>query len=605
MKYLLCLWSVVTVTALWSQEVRLTQVVTGFSSPTDIENANDGSGRLFLVQQSGQIRILRNGAIAPQPFLDISSRVRNNGEQGLLGLAFPPEFARVQRFYVYYTRPDGSNVVAQYRVSGQADLADATSEIVLMTFAKPAPNHNGGQIRFGPDGYLYIGTGDGGGANDQYGNGQNRNSLLAKLLRVDVESAPGQVKIPPSNPFANTANARPEIWAWGLRNPWRFSFDRATNDLWIADVGQDTYEEINFQPARDAGGENYGWSQMEGMHCFRAGCSTAGLTLPVAEYNHTLGCSVTGGFVYRGAASPSLRGLYFYADYCSGRLWTLERQGSNWVNTLALNTGYSITTFGEDEMGELYAANAQNGILYRVDGSQAPRLSSAGVVNAASYAPGLVPGSLATLFAPGLRDAVGVTSVASLPLPLTLQGLSLTINNVRVPLLSLANVNGQEQLNFQVPFDIAGPTAAVIVTRNGAASNAVTVPVLNIQPAIYTRDGATQGIVVHAADYTLVTPDAPLVAGEYAFLYAGGLGPVTNRPAAGAAAPSGPLAEVLTPVQVLLGDTTSDAQFAGLAPGFVGVYQVNFRVPAGVSGTPSLSVRQSGVTSPAVNVPVR
>src|SRR5947209_4766467 len=291
-----------------AQEIRTVQVAGGIPASTDIQNAGDGSGRLFVVQQSGVIRIVKDGAVLPTPFLDIHTKTTGDGERGLLGLAFPPGFAQKGRFYIDYTDLNGDTIIAQYRVSSNPDVADAASETVLLKIAQPFANHNGGQVRFGPDGYLYIGMGDGGSGGDPMGNGQNRRVLLGKLLRIDAESEPGRVHIPPDNPFVNLTGARPEIWAFGLRNPWRFSFDRATRDLWIADVGQDTYEEVDFQPAASRGGENYGWNQMEGMHCFRSGCSTQGLVLPVAEYTHASGCSITGGFIYRGLVSPGMRG---------------------------------------------------------------------------------------------------------------------------------------------------------------------------------------------------------------------------------------------------------------------------------------------------------
>lgn len=597
--------SLLMVAHLAGQEIRLTQVTSGVSAPTDIQNANDGSGRMFIVQQSGIIRILRNGALVATPFLNISSKTRADGERGLLGLAFPPGFAQKQRFYVNYTDLSGNTTIARYRVSSSADAADASSEVVLLKIQQPFANHNGGQVRFGPDGYLYIGMGDGGSGGDPMGNGQNRNALLGKMLRIDVETDPGNVRIPPDNPFVNTSGARPEIWAYGFRNPWRFSFDRATGDLWIADVGQDTWEEVDFQPASSKGGENYGWNTMEGNHCFRANCSMQGLVLPVAEYSHTDGCSVTGGFVYRGNASPALRGTYIYADYCSGRIWGIDRQGSAFANRLLLASGYNITTFGEDEAGEIYAARASSGEIYRVEGSGAPRLTAAGVVNAASFAGGLTPGSLSTVFAVGVTDNAGINSASGVPLTTSLNGVSVMVNGAAVPIHSIANSNGQEQVNFEAPWDLNGSTATVAVSRNGQTSSAVTVPVAQVQPGIYASNGSN-AIVVHNADYSLVTAARPLVPNEYAFVYAAGLGRVSNQPALGAAAPTSPLAAAMAPITLTLGGVPCDVQYAGLAPGFVGVYQVNFRVPARVaSGTQDLILTAGSVNGPAVKAPVQ
>jgi uncharacterized protein (TIGR03437 family) len=589
-----------------AQEIRVVQVASGLSAPTDIQNAADGSGRLFLAQQNGIVRIFRNGALVAQPFLDIRAKTRADGERGLLGLAFPPGFAQKQRFYVDYTDVNGNTVIAQYGVTANPDLADAASEIALLTINQPFPNHNGGQLRFGPDGYLYIGMGDGGSGGDPQNNGQNRGTLLGKLLRIDVESEPGRVRIPPDNPFVNTTGARPEIWALGLRNPWRFTFDRANGDLWIADVGQDTYEEVDFQPASSRGGENYGWNTMEGAHCFRPSCSTQGLILPVADYSHTDGCSVTGGFVYRGRLSPGLRGIYLYGDYCSGRIWGVERQGSAWVNRLLLSSGFAITTFGEDEAGEVYVANAGNGTIHRIEGSRAPRFSATAVLNAASLVPGLVAGSLATVFAAGVLDNPGVVVADRIPLPTSLGGVSITVNGIAAPILALANTEGLEQLNFQAPFEVAGQRSVdVVVTRSGESSAAANVPVLEVQPAVYTNDGKL-GISVHNADYTLATPGRPLEGGEFAFVYANGVGGVTNQPDTGADAPVSPPAAAQADVHVTLAGVLCDVQYAGLAPGLAGVYQINFRVPPGTpSGLQDLILTVGSASSPSVSIPVR
>ncbi len=590
-----------------AQEIRLVQVASGISNPTDIQAAGDGSGRLFLVEQNGIIRILRNGALVTQPFLDIRSKTVADGERGLLGLAFPPDFSSKQRFYLNYTDANGDTTIALYRVSSNPDVADAATETVLFKVKQPYSNHNGGQLRFGPDGYLYIGMGDGGSAGDPQGNAQNLQSPLGKMLRVDVESTPGIAKIPANNPFLPLSSARRgDIWAYGLRNPWRFSFDRATGDLWIADVGQDTYEEIDFQPAQSHGGENYGWNQTEGLHCYKAGCNLQAYTAPIAEYDHSLGCSVTGGFVYRGRSWPGMRGIYLYADYCSGRIWGIERQGSAWANRLLLASGITISTFGEDEAGELYLANAGSGTIQRIEGSRAPRYSAASVVNAASFAAGISPGSLATVFAAGVKDDPGIVGAGGLPLPPSLAGVSVQVNGVTAPIHGIANANGLEQVNFQVPFEIAGSaTATVVVTRDGQAGAAVSVPVREVLPGVY-GDGSGGAIAVHNLDYSLVTATRPLVPGEDAFVYAAGLGRVQSPPATGAAAPGTPPSALVSAATVTVGGVATQAQFAGLAPGFAGVYQVNFRVPAGVgSGFQDLKITVDGNASPVLKVTMR
>jgi glucose/arabinose dehydrogenase len=350
----------------------LRQVAQGFQQPTFATHAGDGSGRMFVVEKAGRIRILRGNAVDEQPFLDITDRVGSSGsEQGLFAVAFHPNYRTNGQFFVNYTDENGDTVIARFRVSNDPDRADVGSAATLLRIDQPEANHNGGQIAFGPDGYLYIGMGDGGGAGDRHGpigNGQNGEALLGKILRIDVN---GQAPygIPPHNPFVGRAGMRPEIWATGMRNPWRFSFDRATGDLFIADVGQNETEEIDFEPARSPGGRNYGWNVMEGSGCFRptSGCDQSNKELPVAEYNHDQGCSVTGGYRYRGRAEPSFVGVYFFADYCSGRIWGLTpAQNGAWTKTELFQADSGISSFGEDEQGELYVMDLSTGVLSRL-----------------------------------------------------------------------------------------------------------------------------------------------------------------------------------------------------------------------------------------------
>lgn len=344
-----------------------TLYVTGFSRPTQITHAGDGSQRLFIAEQNGLVRIIRNQALIEKSFLDISGRVSCCGERGLLGLAFPPNYANKGYFYINYTDTSGNTVVARYHVTTDPDVADPNSEEILLTIVQPFANHNGGHLTFGPDGYLYIGTGDGGSGGDPHNNGQSLITLLGKILRIDVESGARPYAIPPINPFASISAYRSEIWAFGLRNPWRFSFDRQTGDLYIGDVGQNAYEEIDFQPASSPGGENYGWRIMEGIHCYNASsCNQSGLTLPVVEYDHSQGCSVTGGVVYRGQRFPRLAGTYLYGDYCSGRIWGLTLLSGSQENTQLFDAPYPISTFGEDEAGEVYLADYGSGTIYQI-----------------------------------------------------------------------------------------------------------------------------------------------------------------------------------------------------------------------------------------------
>lgn len=331
-----------------------------------------GDERLFVVEQPGRIDVIANGERLETPFLDIVPLVNSrSNERGLLSVAFHPNYASNGLFFVDYTRvPDGATVIARYQVSDDPNVADLDSAEILLTIEQPEPNHNGGLLKFGPDGFLYIGMGDGGGAGDRHGpmgNGQNLNVLLGKLLRIDVDGGEPYA-IPDSNPFASQADARPEVWAYGLRNPWRFSFDRATGDLYIADVGQNAYEEVSFQPAASAGGENYGWRIMEGANCFgSAECDQSGLTLPIAEYSHDTGCSVTGGYVYRGETYPALAGLYFFADYCSGTIWSLEQTAAGeWEMVERLSVDFTVSSFGEDLTGEVYLTGHNDGTIYRL-----------------------------------------------------------------------------------------------------------------------------------------------------------------------------------------------------------------------------------------------
>jgi glucose/arabinose dehydrogenase len=345
-------------------------VAAGLHSPVGVVDAGDGSGRLFIVEQAGRILIHDGSQVLASAFLDVSALVSCCGEQGLLGLAFHPDYATNGLFYVDYTNTAGDTVIARYHVSADSNVADPASARILLTIAQPFANHNGGQLAFGPDGFLYIGMGDGGSAGDPDNRAQNLGDLLGKLLRIDVDGA-FPYAIPATNPFRNTPGARPEIWAFGLRNPWRFSFDRQTGDLFIADVGQSSREEVDFQPAASAGGENYGWRRMEGTLCFNpsSGCNDGTLTLPILEYDHSLGCSITGGYRYRGGRFPQLVGRYFYGDFCSGRIWNGIQTGQTWSSTQLIDTTLQITSFGEDAGGELYVVHygsGSNGTLQRI-----------------------------------------------------------------------------------------------------------------------------------------------------------------------------------------------------------------------------------------------
>ncbi len=343
---------------------RLVQVATGLTDAVLI-TAPAGDDRLFVVEQGGKIRIIRpNGTVAPQPFLDVTSLIAAGGERGLLGLAFHPRYAQNGRFFVNYTnRASGATVIAEFRVSSDPDIANPASRRTLMRIAQPFANHNGGMVAFGPDGYLYIGMGDGGNGGDPRNYAQNLRSLLGKMLRIDVDgrSARRGYRIPASNPFRGRRGVPPEIFALGLRNPWRFSFDRTRGDLWIADVGQNAVEEVNGTTLTRARGANYGWKRFEGRSRFSATPLSAGrLVQPVAQYGHGAGCSVTGGYVYRGPSIPGLDGRYIYGDFCSSRIWTVRagpRPGGVREITASLGTRvpqFGIRGFGEGADGRVY-----------------------------------------------------------------------------------------------------------------------------------------------------------------------------------------------------------------------------------------------------------
>ncbi len=331
-------------------------IISGLQRPVDLQA--DGSGRLFVIEKPGRIRILKDGQLLDQPFLDITDRVGSKGnEQGLLGLAFHPQYAENGRFFVNYTNNDGDTVLARFQVSTDPNSADPNTELRLLGVDQPFANHNGGVLAFGPDGYLYAGLGDGGSAGDPRGNGQNTNTLLGKILRMDVDSTEPYV-VPSDNPFGN------EIWAYGLRNPWRLSFDKVTGDLYIGDVGQGAWEEIDFLAAGSAGGANFGWDFREGAHDYEGG-GPEGLIDPVAEYSHPEGgCSVTGGYVYRGSM-PEWNGIYLYGDYCTGIIWGLIRSNDGWQKQLLFDVDVTITSFGQDEAGEVYLVS-DTGTIYRL-----------------------------------------------------------------------------------------------------------------------------------------------------------------------------------------------------------------------------------------------
>ena len=352
----------------------LVPVASGFSSPVLVTSARDGSGRLFVVEQTGKVFIIaRNLSRLATPFLDLSRAISTGGERGLLGLAFHPSFRTNHKLYVTFTTPNGSTAINEYRVTTNPNRVSLSTGRRILTIAQPYANHNGGGVAFGRDGFLYIGMGDGGSGGDPGNRAQSLSSLLGKMLRIDVNgrTSTRAYRLPSSNPYVGRAGLD-EIWSRGLRNPWRWSFDRTTGALWIGDVGQGRWEEIDRSTGTTPGrGTNYGWRVLEGRHCYipSTGCNRTGKAVPVVEYGHSLGCSVTGGYVYRGSAQPILQGGYFFADYCSGRIWTISATAASPASPVQLlDTPYNISSFGEGQAGELYIVDHAGGGIYHIIG---------------------------------------------------------------------------------------------------------------------------------------------------------------------------------------------------------------------------------------------
>jgi uncharacterized protein (TIGR03437 family) len=506
--------------------------VSGLEAPVDLQSPRDGSGRMFAVEQRGRVRLIRNGAVVSTPVLDITAKVQYGGEMGLLGLAFPPGFRDKQYFYLNYVDRQRRTIVARYRISG--DTADPASEEVLLTIPQPFDNHNGGCIQFSPrDGQLYIGMGDGGSGGDPQNRAQNPASQLGKMLRMDVENG------------ARTA----QTWALGLRNPWRFSFDRATGDMYIADVGQNEQEEIDFQPADAPAGLNYGWNLVEGTRCFAdRNCATrTGLTAPIFVYGRNDGVSVSGGYVYRGAAFPFLTGIYFFGDYGSGQIWGTRRDGANWETQKLINPDLPVVAFGEDEAGELYMV-AHNGRILKLDATP-PAAAVNAVVNAASFAPALAPGAIASAFLNPVADP---------------SALTVRVNSEPATVF-YAGTNGTfAQVNFHIPG--ATPTGPATFTINGAELRA---SLAETAPGVFGVIGAG-------------------VRGQPVEIYATGIG---KTPSA---------------VSVQIAGRPATVLYAGPAPGFLGLDQVNAVVPPETPvGDAELILRAGAAASPAVRLPVR
>lgn len=559
-------------------DLRPVFVADGFDFPVDIQSPQDGTWRLFIVEQTGRIKVMQNGEVLPVPFLDITAKVRSGGERGLLGLAFPPDFANRRHFYVNYTEgrgaPDLRTVVARYRVSADdPNRADPASEDKILVVDQPFDNHNAGQLAFGPDGFLYVGLGDGGGANDPVRAGQNPQTLLGKMLRIDVESGAKPYAIPPGNPFAG-GGARAEIWALGLRNPWRFSFDRETGDLYIADVGQNRREEINFEPAGSAGGLNYGWSVMEGTLCFVPGCNPAAYTPPVFDYTQNGSQSVTGGSVYRGNVHGGWRGTYIFGDFVSGRLMGLRRGAAGWEGrTLLTLEGWNLSTFGEDEGGEIYFARYMGqgrGEIWRLAGQRpvtAPHL----IVNSASGEPGVSPGARLNIYGWGIANEAGVRNAEGLAAEMV-SGVRVWFDEIPAGVISVLNVGGWEGVVVQAPAAISGrATVKVTVERSGNRSEDIEIEVRPAHPALYAGLARQTG------------------AGEL-MLLGTGLGPLDGE---GLCA---------LPVEARVNGQPAGTISCKASGEMAGVYEIKVRIPGGLSGEASVTIVAGGVESPPISL---
>ena len=353
-----------------AQGYRLEPVAEGFSQPLGLTTDGVNAERLYVIEKTGAVRVIEDGELWAEPFLDVSGQISTNSERGLLDIAFDPDYAENGLVFVHYSDAEGATTLSSFSVNEDGTQLLLDSETVLLSVPQPYPNHNGGELEFGPDGYLYMALGDGGAGGDPQRNGQNLGTLLGAILRLDVAS--DAYTVPEDNPFVYREGAAPELWAYGLRNPWRFSFDRETGDLWIADVGQNQWEEVNLQAAESPGGENYGWNIMEGTHCYETeSCEQEGLVLPVIEYSHASGdgSSITGGYVYRGEALPELAGAYIFGDYGSGNIWRATETDGIWAKDLLLGSGMNVTSFGQDEAGELYVVSIGGGV-YRLSAGQ-------------------------------------------------------------------------------------------------------------------------------------------------------------------------------------------------------------------------------------------
>jgi len=566
--------------------IQLQPMLTGLSSPLYVTHAHDGSNRLFIVEQPGRIKVLQPGTASPTVLLDITSKVLSGGERGLLGLTFHPQFTANRRFFVDYTRQtDGATVIAEYHASASNPNVADTNETVLLTIAQPFPNHNGGMVEFGPDGFLYIGMGDGGSANDPGNRAQNIEERLGKILRIDVDHPNGSVPYssPPDNPFFGPTPGADEIYALGLRNPWRFSFDRATGQLYAADVGQDAREEIDIITR----GGNYGWRIFEGTRCTNLGptsCTAGGFIAPIAEYTHSAGrCSITGGYVYRGAKSSLPVGAYVYGDYCTGEIFML-RDGAQ---SLLLDTSLSISSFGEDEAGEIYVVGL-GGTVHRIAAPNPLASVSAASFNGAA----LAAESIVSAFGTGLATT-------------TQSGGGTSLGGTTVRVVDSAGTErpafiffvSPSQANFQIPPGTTAGAASVNITASNGVVSSQTAQIAAVAPGLFAANANGQGVA--AALALRVKPDNSQTFEPVAFYdtaqgrYASrplDLGPETDQVFLVLFGTGIRFRSSLSAVTATIGGVDAQVTFAGAQGQFVGLDQVNLRVPRSLIGRGEIDV---------------
>ncbi len=596
--------------------IQLQPVVTGLSSPLLATNAHDSSNRLFIIERGGIIKVQQLDATTTTNFLNLTTKVLSGGEQGLLGLAFHPKYKTNRKFYVNYTRSgDGATVISEFQTNAtNRNIAD-TTERILLTISQPYSNHNGGMIEFGPDGFLYIGMGDGGSGNDPQNYAQNIESLLGKFLRIDVDRTEGalQYGIPPSNPFAGATPGRDEIYAVGVRNPWRWSFDRLSGQLYAGDVGQGSREWIHIIER----GKNYGWATWEGTRCNTSkppgspACNDLPLIQPFFEYDHSAGrCSITGGNVYRGARVTFAQGAYIYGDYCTGEIW----QYANGQNALVQDTTINISAFGEDESGEIYVCDLNGGRVLRLVNSTSPR--NLGTVDGAAYNPaaGIAPEAIASTFGTGLANG-NFSSVPGMPLPTNLGGTTVTVRDSKgVERLAPLFYAGAQQINFQIPAGTASNYGAVIVKINDAVVSSGALKIEAFAPGIFAAAANGSGVAAGkvqrlrngVSTYEEMFERDPADTTKWRAI-AIDLDPPTDNVflllfATGVRGRGNPLN-----ASANIGGVTLPVDYAGAQNEFVGLDQINIQLPPSLKGKGEVDVvlMIDGVTLNTVRVRIK